>query len=80
MSEEDDTEEGEADTEDGERVAIVIDPFTRKASVYNYTTCKSIEIEGKVIIDKNDNDEVVLRINTVLTLRGLKCRFNKPES
>ena len=79
MSEEDDTKEGEVDIEDGERIVIVIDPFTRKASVYNYTTCKFIEIEGKVILNRSDNDEVVIDINASLTLRGLKCRFSKPE-
>ena len=80
MSEEDDTEEGEVNTEDAERIVIVIDPFARKASVYNYTTCKFVEIEGKVIIDKNDKNEIVLRINTSLTLKGLKCRWTEPES
>lgn len=79
MSEEGDTEEGEVNPEDAERIAIVIDPFSRKASVYNYTTCKFVEIEGKVIIDKNDKNEIVLRINTTLTLRGLKCKWTEPE-
>jgi uncharacterized protein involved in tellurium resistance len=80
MTEEDDTEKGEVDTEDGERIVIVVDPFTNKASVYNYTTCKFVEIEGKVIIDKNDNNEIVIRVDTSLTLRGLTCKFKELES
>ncbi len=80
MSEEDDTEEGEVDTGDGERIIIVIDPFARKASVWNYTTCEFVEVDGKIILDKNDANEVVIHINTSLTLRGLKCRFPEPES
>jgi hypothetical protein len=80
MSEEGDTEEGEVNPEDAERIAIVIDPFSRRASVYNYTRCKFVEIEGKVIIDKNDKKEIVLRINTTLTLRGLKCKWTEPEN
>lgn len=80
MTEEDDTEKGEVDTGDGERIVIVVDPFASKASAYNYTTCKFVEVEGKVIIDKNDNNEIVIRVDTSLTLRGLTCKFKELES
>jgi hypothetical protein len=58
-----------------ERIVIMIDPFTRRAELYNFTSCKQVEVDGEVDIQPNENNEVVVKIDASFTLRGLVCKF-----
>jgi hypothetical protein len=62
-----------------ERIVIMIDPFTRRAELYNFTTCKSVEVDGLVDIQPNEKNEVVVKIDASFTLKGLVCKFADPE-
>jgi hypothetical protein len=62
-----------------ERIVIMIDPFTRRAELYNFTSCKQVEVDGEVDIQPNENNEVVVKIDAEFTLKGLVCKFADPE-
>lgn len=63
-----------------ERVVIIIDPFTRKAEMFNMMTgCERVEVHGQVDIEANEHNEVVIRIDASFTLKGLICKSEKPD-
>jgi len=63
-----------------DRIVIMIDPFTRRAELYNFTSCESVEVDGQVDIQPNDKNEIVLKVDASFTLKGLICKFKEPES
>lgn len=64
-----------------ERVVIIIDPFTRKAEMFNLITgCERVEVQGQVDIEANEHNEVVVKIDASFTMKGLICKFEKPAN
>jgi hypothetical protein len=62
-----------------ERIVIMIDPFTRQAELYNFTSCKSVEVDGLVDIQPNDKSEIVVKIDAEFTLTGMAVKFKEAE-
>jgi len=65
--------------ESSERIVIMIDPFTRKAELYNMTSCKKVEVDGHIDLQPNEHNEIVITIDAKFTLKGLICKFKEPE-
>jgi len=66
--------------ESQERIVIMIDPSTKKAELFNMTSCKRVEVDGQVDIQPNEQGEMVVKIDASFTLKGLICKFEKPAN
>lgn len=63
-----------------ERIVIIIDPFTKKAEMFNLMSgCDSVEVDGQIDIHPNEKDEVVVKIDASFTLKGLICKSEKHD-
>ncbi len=62
-----------------ERILIMIDPSTKRAELFNMTRCNHVEVDGAVDIVPNENGEMVVKIDATFTLKGLICKFEKPD-